>query len=62
MFSHFGPPLENINLLAIMNQSFSMELHNLPYTVVTLMTSFLFFTKKPTSKSFKSVLTRFTLP
>ena len=53
MGSPLGPALADIQYsLAIMNQSFSMKFQNLPYIVVTLMTPFLFFTKKLTSKFF----------
>ena len=55
-------PRWQIYLLAIMNQTFSMKFQNLPYTVVTLMTPFPFFTKKLNSKNFEIVLTRFTPP
>ena len=49
----FGPALANILYsLAIMNQNFSMKFQNLPHTVVTWMTTFLFFTKKLNFKNF----------
>ena len=35
-----------------MNQSFSMKFQNLPYTIFTVITIFLFFTKKLTFKNF----------
>ena len=61
MGSPFGPALADI-FVAIMNQNFSMKFQNLPYTVVTLMTPFPFFTKKLNSKIFYVVLTCFTPP
>ena len=45
-------PLWQVYSLAIINQNFSMKFQNLPYTVVMLMTLFLFFTKKLNSKNF----------
>ena len=45
-------PLFEIYSLAIMNQSFLIKFQNPPYTVVTLMTHFPFFTKKLNSKNF----------
>ena len=51
MGSPLSPALAN-TFVGFMNQNFSMKFQNLTYTVVTLITHFLFFTKKLISKNF----------
>ena len=51
MGSSLGPALANI-FIGYYESKFSMKFQNLLYTVVTLMTPFLFFTKKLNSKKF----------